>query len=264
MNRLCSRLGSYLVAPATAVPVPAEPAEAARAEAVPEHALQGAVLPAEAKTAPPPREPSAPSGRSRSARRPPGAGSGIGIGIGVVGVVGGRDAAALAVDLSCALATAGRHPCGVVALWGAPATVPPRGHPTRAADQLASHLTATCGGPVPVARGRGVVVTLASDPAEAAAAYGAVAAAVEGAGVLVLALCGPRSGAFDGVLARQAVLVLVVGAGALTGLSGLAEASLREIAPAAALVTVTSPSGSALPRPLRHRPAIRHVLGAIS
>ena len=261
MNRLCSRLGSYLVAPATAVPLAAAvSAESVRAAAVPQDVLPGVVLPAEAKTASPPREPSASSGRSRSGRRRPSSGSGIGI----VGVVGGRDAAALAVDLSCALATAGRHPCGVVALWGASATVPPRGHPTRAADQFASHLTATCDGPVPVAQGRGVVVTLASDPAEAAAAYGAVAAAVEGAGVLVLALCGPRSGAFDGVLARQAVLVLVVGAGALTGLSGIAEASLREIAPAAALVTVTSPSGSGLPRPLRHRAAIRHVLAAIA
>jgi hypothetical protein len=64
----------------------------------------------------------------------------------------------------------------------------------------------------------------------------------------------------DPLLAGGELLVLAVPAGAPAGLAGLAAASLACAAPGARVVTVTLDPGGALPRPLRHRSAIRLVL----
>ncbi|MCW3016956.1 MAG: hypothetical protein JWO02_4048, partial [Solirubrobacterales bacterium] len=183
MSELGSRLASFFVAPAATSP---------------------AFIPPSATRTPgssgePPSRPRAAARVRRSATR---------LDIPSVSVVGDCDAAPFAVDLSCALAARGRRRCAVVAVWGALSPAPPRGHATRAAEQLAGTLAPACMGDETCAGGRGVVVALPPDPAAAVVAYDALVAAVEDVAAMVLALCGPRSDAFDAVLARQGVLVL--------------------------------------------------------
>jgi hypothetical protein len=240
MSTRRSRLASFFVAPAASAPATSAPAFAP--PAAPEPVLGSG------------RPPSRPSPSSRSARRA------ARPAVPAVGIVGDRDSAPFAVDLACALAARARDRCGVAAVWGAPAPVPPRGHPTRAAALIAAALASACPGLDALAGGRGVVVALPSDPEAAAAAYDIVIATVGGEAAGVLALCGPRPGAFDEVLARQAVIVLALATGAPPGLAGLAAAALTDVAPEGKLTTVTPASGNGLPRPLRHRAAIRHVL----
>jgi hypothetical protein len=235
MSGRSSRLASFFVAPATPAPAFVPPA------------------------APPPARPGEPPSRQRTpalTRRRRAAGPEVP----AVGVVGDRGTAPFAVDLSCALAGHGSRRCAVTAVWGTPSPAPPRGHPTRSAAQLVVKLASACPGLEAVAGGRGVVVGLPSDAQAAVVAYAALLAAVGDEAVVVLALCGPRPVAFDAVLARQEVIVLALGTGAPAGLSALAEGSLADLAPGARLTIVTPPAGNGLPRPLRHRAAVRHVL----
>jgi hypothetical protein len=236
MSELGSRLASFFVAPPATSP---------------------AFIPPSASHAPgsssePPSRPRAAARVRRPATR---------LDIPSVGVVGDGDAAPFAVDLACALAARGRRRCAVVAVWGAPSPAPPRGHMTRAAEQLAGTLAPPCMGDEIRAGGRGVVVALPPDPAAAVVVYDALVAAVEDVAAMVLALCGPRPDAFDAVLARQSVLVLALATSAPAALSRPAADSLTVLAPDARLATVTLPAGGGLPRPVRHRAAIHQVLG---
>jgi hypothetical protein len=175
-------------------------------------------------------------------------------------VIGDADSAAFAVDLVGVTAARGGLRCGLTAVWGAPLPAGPRGHPTRAAEHLAARLVAA--GYAPVAGGRGVVVGLPEDPVAAVREFARLAAIADDPAAVVLALCGPRESAFDALLAGRALLVLALAAGAPATLAGPATAALAALAPAARLVVVTLDTGGALPRPLRHRTAIRQILEA--
>jgi hypothetical protein len=174
-------------------------------------------------------------------------------------VVGDAGAAAFAVDLAVVLAARDGVRCGVVAVWGAGAAAPPRGQATRAAEAVVGRLTAA-GCASLAAGGRGVVVELPDGPAAAASVLEGLAPAAGEDAAVVLAICGPRPAALDGILAGCGRIVLVIGEGAPPALAAVAAASVGGVAPAARIVPVILETRTALPRPLRHRSAIRRAL----
>lgn len=176
-----------------------------------------------------------------------------------VAVLGGG-AAALAVDLAAALGQRGRHPVAVTAVWGCPAPAPPRGGATGAAERLAAAFDEA--GDLPaVAGGDGVVLELPVDPGAAVTTLAAAQVTAAEAGPVVLAVCGPRPAAFDARLRSCDLLVLALPGDAPTALGDVAGAALAACAPGALIVPVVLPGGG-LPRPLRHRAAVRQVLHA--
>lgn len=180
-----------------------------------------------------------------------------------VAVVGDAAAAVFAADLAVALAGRHRRRCGLLAVWGATAPPAPRGHATRAAE-LVAVTAATVPGSTVTTGGRGVIAALPPDPDAARAAQAALVDTVGDDALLVLAICGPRSDDLDAVLATHDVVVLVLAPAAPDALSALATASLDALVPRAIRVTLIMPGGAAVPRPLRHRAAIRHVLEALA
>lgn len=231
-------LTSLFVAPPVVTPGVALPAELAAGDADARH-----------------RRPQRPGARRPSKRRrsPRSAGAVS------TAVVGDAGAGAFAVDLAVALATRDGARCAVVAVWGAGAVTPPRGHPTRAADRVLARLT-TAGVEPLAAGGRGVVVTLPESAAAAADVVKELGAAAGENVTVVAVLCGARPAAFDGALAGCRQIVLAVAATAPPALAAVAVASVGGVAPAARVVPVILGTGPALPRPLRHRTAIRRVL----
>lgn len=235
MSAPAARLAAFFLAPAEAPSVSSEP-------------------PAAAAT---PRPAGSRGGAGPRSRR--GARTAVRPTIGATAVLGGAGAAALAVDLATAIAHRGRRRCAATLVWGAPPPAPPRGQPTRAVGALGAELAAIAGVVVSTG-GAGVVVGLPEDPLAALVAHAAVCAAAGADAAVVVALCGPRPAAWDGLLAEQGLLVGTVADDAPPSLLPLAEAGLRRAAPKGRTLTVAAPGGG-LPRPLRHRAAIRQILG---
>lgn len=178
-----------------------------------------------------------------------------------VAVLGDAGAATLAVDLALALARRERHRCALALVWGGAAPAP-RQHPTRAAAQLGTDLdpilglTVSCGGTAVVAR-------VPDDADAAAAALDAVLVAAGPEAATVVAVCGPRPAAFDVLLSGRDLIVASVPEGAPPGLGELAAAGLEAVAPRARVITLARPAAS-VPRAIRHRRAVKLILGQLA
>ncbi len=146
---------------------------------------------------------------------------------GVAVLCGGADAPALGAALALALRRDRGAPCVVVCIWTGPsaaalgwqAPAPP------AARRLAANLAVR--GHDARASGRLAIVRLPAD-AEEATAEGLRAMSAAGGAPTVLALGGPRSPAFDALLAVQDLVVVAVRDGADPALTRLAVAGLGE------------------------------------
>lgn len=134
------------------------------------------------------------------------------------------DAPALAAALGLALARVHRSPLAVVCVWSPQPTRGWRAPAMPAAARAAATLTGR--GHDATAAGRLVVARLAAAPDEAAGQALRVGAAA-GAAPVVLALAGPRAGAFDELLALQDLVVVGVASGADPTLVRLATAGLQ-------------------------------------
>ena len=162
-----------------------------------------------------PRLPGEPErGPATSSRRPPPA---------VAVLAPPPDAPALAAALGLALARAHRSPVAVLCLWSPQPARGWRAPAMPAAARMVARLTAR--GHDATAAGRLVLARLAASPDEAARQALRVGAAA-GAAPVVLALAGPRAGAFDELLALQDLVVVGVAAGADPALARLATAGL--------------------------------------
>ncbi len=175
-------------------------------------------------------------------------------------VVGGARSAAFAVDLSVNYAARSALRCAVTAVWGTTPPAPPRGPATRLAERIGTDLSnADCD--KPAAGGRGVVLRLDDDPVAAVRTVRRLQGVVADQAALVLAVCGPRAAAFDPLLADARLIVLALGGDAPAGLDDIAKKGLAQTSPEARIVAVSLDEGVALPRPLRHRAAIRRSVG---
>jgi len=135
------------------------------------------------------------------------------------------DAPALAVALGLALARARRVPAGIVCVWSPERTRSGRrAPPMPAAGRVAAALRAR--GHDATATGRLAVVRLSACGEEAASQALRVGAAA-GAAPTVLAIGGPRTAAFDALLAMQDLVVVAVAPEADASLARLASAGLE-------------------------------------
>jgi hypothetical protein len=144
---------------------------------------------------------------------------------GVAVIAAAQDAPALASALGLALARVHRAPVVAVCVWGGarPAPAPRRAPALPAARRLAAALAAR--GHDARAAGRLAVVWLEGSGEEAALMARRVLAAA-GAAPAVLALGGPRTAAFDALLADQDLVVVGTRSGADPVLARLAVAGL--------------------------------------
>ena len=134
------------------------------------------------------------------------------------------DAPALAAALGLALARAHRSPVAVLCVWSPQPARGWRAPAMPAAARVARTLVAR--GHDATAAGRLVLARL-GDRADEAAGQALRVGAAAGAAPVVLALAGPRAGAFDELLALQDLVVVGVAAGADPALARLATAGLE-------------------------------------
>jgi len=135
------------------------------------------------------------------------------------------DAPAFGAALGLALARSRRTPVAVVCVWAPdPVRSVWRAPAMPAATRVAAALRAR--GHDATAAGRLVVVRLSADCEEAASQALRVGAAA-GSAPTVLALAGPRVGAFDALLAMQDLVVVAVAPAADAALARLATAGLE-------------------------------------
>jgi len=137
------------------------------------------------------------------------------------------DAQALGAALALALARARRTPLAVLCVWSPqPGGAGWRAPPRPAAARVATALTAR--GHEAKAAGRLAVVRLGASCEEAASQALRVSAAA-GSAPTVLTLGGPRSAAFDALLAMQDLVVVAVAPTADPALARLATAGLTRV-----------------------------------
>jgi hypothetical protein len=143
----------------------------------------------------------------------------------VAALTGAADACALGAALGLALARVHRVPMAAVCVWigGSAARPPSRAPALPAARRLAAGLCAR--GHDARASGRLVLVALGG-PDEAAATEARHALTAADAVPAVLAIGGPRTGAFDGLLADQDLVVVGTRTGVDPVLTRLAVAGL--------------------------------------
>lgn len=156
---------------------------------------------------------------------------------GVALLASGSDALALGAALGLALIGARRAPSAVVCAWTAAGRAPWRAPAHPAARRLALALTAR--GLVAHASGRLAFVTL-EPAADDAALQAQRAVAVAGSAASVLALGGPRTPAFDALLAQQDLVVVATTSGADQALAALALAGVAALAARTSTVVVGS------------------------
>ena len=168
------------------------------------------------------------------------------------------DAQALGAALGLALARARRTPVAVLCVWAPqPAGAGWRAPPRPAAARVASALTAR--GHEARAAGRLAVVRLSSSCEEAAAQALRVSAAA-GPAPTVLALAGPRSAAFDALLAMQDLVVVAVAPASDAALARLATAGLERSLTCA--VAPATPGRALAAAGLALLPSMRRALAA--
>ena len=150
------------------------------------------------------------------------------------------DAGPLAAALALSLRAAIRAPAAVVAVWGT-GDENARHAASRAAARLAARL---CAHDLPAtARGRLARLSLAADPAAAAAAVRCASAIVDGP--LVTALTGARPPELDDLVAEHDLAVVAADPG-----SPLARAALASLAAHGIAATACAPLGRGVPRKL--------------
>jgi hypothetical protein len=172
------------------------------------------------------------------------------------------DARAVGVAAAGLLARQARAACALACVWTAPE---PHRHPearppaARAARRLGGALSARGLDALPC--GRAAVVALPPDPGEAVTATGRAAAAA-GAAPAVLVLGGPRTAAFDDLLAAQDRVLVVTRPDAAEAIAALAAAGLPPAGPPHERCTLAlGPVGRALAASgLATPPALRRAL----